>query len=251
MSVTIEVVEPKSFASAVADEIVASIDEILETKERCSLVLAGGRTPSSIYRLLARPPIVREIRWSAMDLFWGDERWVPQNHQHSNYNMVVETLLSQLGGDKPRVFPVDTSLSSPEAGAESYNQTIRAAVPVDSNGIPQFDMVVLGVGEDGHTASLFPGSSVLKQSGGICFPAKQPEDGSDRVTLSSATLCAAKRMIFIVKGESKSEVVKRILEGSESCEALPAKIYEKATGSVTWFLDSAAAKKLDQKGNPI
>ena len=244
MAVAIEIIEPKSFASAVADEIVASIDEILEEKERCSLVLAGGRTPSSIYRLLSRPPLVREIHWSRIDLFWGDERWVPHDHHHSNYHMVFETLLSQLSTDKPTVFPVDTSLASPEAGAQAYEALVKRVVPSES-GVPRFDLSVLGIGEDGHTASLFPRDPVLEARGTVCHAISCPQDDGIRITLSPDALFSSKRMIFIVKGENKAEVMRRILQSNESASELPGKLYERATGSVTWFLDSAAAKKLD------
>lgn len=249
MSVSTEIVEPKSFASAVADEIVASIDEILETKDRCSLVLAGGRTPSSIYRLLARPPLVNEIRWNQVDLFWGDERWVPHNHQHSNYNMVMETLLSQLGGNKPKIFAVDTAAASPQEGARKYAETIKANAALNPNGMPKFDLVILGVGEDGHSASLFPNEAVLNTKEDICGVVNPPNEESPRITLTVPVFCAANRIIFIVKGESKADVVKRIIEGDEPMSLLPAKFYQQASGSVTWFLDSAAAKKLDQKPN--
>lgn len=245
MESTIEIIEPKLFSAGVADEIVASVNDCISEKGRCSLVLAGGSTPSQIYRLLARPPRVDEIEWDKLHLYWGDERWVPFDDVQSNFKMVNETWLSQLSGVQPKIHPVNTALASPDESARDYAKVIRENENLKEGELPTFDVVLLGVGEDGHTASLFPGSDIVRQEGGIAFPVKHPVDGSPRVTLSPDTLFSARRVLFIVKGESKADIIKRVITGTDGPDVFPATLFKKVPDRVSWFLDSGAAQKLD------
>ena len=240
----IEVVEAKLLAGVVADEIIASIQEAIGERGSCSLVLAGGRTPGSIYRLLSRPPRVNQIEWDKVTVFWGDERWVPPDDTQSNFKLASETLLSHIPDPGPEVFPVDTSVGSAKQGAKKYEEAIRGALKLSSGEIPKFDLVLLGVGEDGHTASIFPGSELLKGGDSICYAVKHPNGGADRVTFSPKVLSNARRILFIARGESKAEIVHRVLEGDEKAEALPARLFDQVRDVVTWFVDSEAATKL-------
>ena len=242
-NVAVEVVEPRRFATIVADEIQAIIDEVLANQGTCCVALAGGKTPSSVYRILARPPKLNEIDWGRLKLFWGDERYVGPEDMQSNYRMVKETLLSQLGSNKPAVFPVDTSLKSAKDSAVQYEGVIRQELSSDA---PCFDLMLLGMGQDGHIASLFPNSPLLKSANGICCAATDPSGSSERVTLSPNTILSAHRILFIVKGEAKAEMIKRVLEGDESEEVLPARMVFRAKGRVRWFLDSEAGKLLQE-----
>jgi 6-phosphogluconolactonase len=241
MSPVIEVFEPRLFDGAIADEILASVQERVAEKGRCTIALAGGSTPAGVYRAMSKPPRVQEVDWSTVDLLWGDDRWVPHDDDQSNYRMVNETLLSQLKGTRPAVYPVDTALQSPEMGAKAYSDTIQKLSGAPS---PKLDIVLLGIGEDGHTASLFPGSPVLHRKDSICFSVTHPTNGTQRVTMGSEALFSAWRVFFIVKGEAKAEIMRRVLEGSEPVEVLPSRLYTTATGQVTFFLDSGAAKLL-------
>jgi len=243
MGVAVEVIEPMLFAGVVADEIVASIGEAIAERGSCSIALAGGSTPGAIYRCLAKPPRVSEIEWAKVNLFWGDERWVPQSDTQSNFKMTHETLLGQILGSAPKIYPIDTSLESPDAGAAAYSKTI-ATVLGES---PVFDLVILGIGEDGHTASIFPHSPVVGMKGGISVAVQHPEDKRYRVTLTPAVLFNARRTVFIVKGEGKADILRRVLEGTESAEILPAKLYQSAAERVTFFLDSGAALRLGRQ----
>jgi 6-phosphogluconolactonase len=248
MSPSIEVIEPKLFAGAVADEIVASAHDCISERGRCSIVLAGGSTPGSIYRTLAKPPRVEDIDWPAVVFYWGDERWVPHSDNMSNYKMTQETLLSQIPNPKPVNIPVDTSLKSPADGARAYGERIQKTEKVGAGEIPVFDIVLLGIGEDGHTASLFPKANLITQkTGSLCEAVQHPEDGKWRITLTPEALFKARHIFFIVKGEAKADVVKRVIEGSESVSDVPAKLYEGAADRVTFFLDSGAAQKLSKR----
>ena len=237
----LEVFESRLFDGAVADEIVASVQERLGEQGRCSITLAGGSTPAGVYRAMTKPPRVSEVDWGAIDLLFGDERWVPHEDDQSNYRMVKETLLSHLvGPKKPAVYPVDTSLAAAAMGAESYSDTIRRVV-----GGATLDIVLLGIGEDGHTASLFPGSPVLTDSSKLCHAVEHPTNGTVRITVSSAMLFSAWRVFFIVKGESKASIIKRVIEGTEPSAVLPSRLFTSATGKVTFLLDSGAAQQLN------
>ncbi len=244
MNFDIERIEPRLFNGTVADEIIASLNDAIAERGRASLVLAGGSTPGAIYRLLAVPPRVEELDWAKVSIYWGDERYVPPSDGLSNYKMVHETLLSQLSGASPKVFRVDTSLPTAAAAAKAYAEVIAKEEKLSAGGVPVFDLVLLGVGEDGHTASLFPNSELLNEEGGIAFAADSPDGSVERVTLSPDALFSARRVAFLVKGAGKSEIVREVLEGSGDIKSYPANLFRKASGHVTWFIDSEAALKL-------
>ncbi len=245
----VELVEPKLFAGVVADEIVASIQEAIQERGRCSVALAGGGTPSAIYRCLARPPRVSDVAWEKVSLFLGDERWVPADDNQSNFKMVSETLLSQITEAAPKAYPVDTSLPTPARGAEDYAKKIQSALGAGPNGLPVFDLVLLGIGEDGHTASLFPGSKALSDRTSIALAVQHPGDDRYRVTLGAGLLFGGRKILFMAKGEEKADIIKRVIEGDEPIEQLPACLYRNAAGQVTFFLDSSAGLKLNRSAS--
>ena len=241
----IEIVEPKLFSGVVADELIASISDAISDHGKCSLVLSGGKTPGEIYRTMALPPRVEEVDWSKLILYWGDERFVPQHDVQSNFQTVKETLLALLPEDGPTVHPIDTALKSAAAAAEAYEKSIRSAEKIGAQDLPVFDLVMLGVGEDGHIASIFPGSPMIKKpTGKLCSAATAPDGEIERISLTPEAIFAAKKILIIVRGESKADIVQQVLRGSESEVNMPAMLYKRGGAKVTWFLDSAAAKKL-------
>jgi 6-phosphogluconolactonase len=246
-NVSVEIVDQKSFAGVVADEIVASITDSIHDHGRCLIALCGGGTPSNIYRLLARPPRVSDIEWDKVHIFWGDERWVPADHNRSNFRMTQETLLSHINIPAKNIHPVDTSLASAKKSAQVYEEEIRKTAGIKDKEIPVFDLVLLGLGEDGHTASLFPGSKAIagEKKGVIACAVKHPDGDESRVTLAPGVLFSARQILFLVKGEGKSEILKKTLEGEEKVAEIPAQLYRKVSDNVTWFVDSAAATQLE------
>ena len=242
--VNIEIVEPKLFSGVVADELIASISDAIADHGKCSLVLSGGKTPGEIYRTMALPPRVEEVDWSKLILYWGDERFVPEHDVQSNYQTVKETLLARLPENGPTVHPINTALKSAAAAAEAYEKTIRASEKIGAQDYPVFDLVMLGVGEDGHIASIFPGSPMIKKPlGKLCSSATAPDGEIERISLTPEAIFAAKKILIIVRGENKADIVEKVLSGSESELDLPAKLYKRGGSRVTWFLDSSAAKK--------
>jgi len=199
--------------------------------------------------MLSRPPRVSEVEWDHLRIYFGDERWVPKDDNQSNYRMASETLLSHLRNPSPQIFSVDTSLGSPDESAEAYAGTIRKKESLQNGGLPEFDIVLLGIGVDGHFASIFPGSASLSSelfSGkdSVCLVEPHPRDGSTRISLSPSTLLSARNIYVIVKGDKKADIVQRVLEGNDSPTDVPARILVQARGKVQWFVDSSAAQQL-------
>lgn len=248
MGATIEIVQPARFDGAVADEIVASIQDAISDHGSCSVVLAGGKTPSTVYRTLAIPPRVGEIEWDRVRLYLGDERWVPADDLQSNYRLVHETLLSKLVAKPPQdVLYVHTEVPSVLEGSSRYENEVRAAEKSPEGTVPRFDIVLLGVGIDGHTASLYPNQPVpAPEDKRICFAVQGIEGYEACVSLTPEVLFGARRILFIVRGEAKAEIIRRLVEGSEPIETLPAMRYRDVAERVTFFLDSAAAQRLDR-----
>lgn len=251
----IEIVESKLFPGAVADEIAQVLSDAVDERGSASLVLAGGSTPASVYRALGLPPRVEQVPWSSLRVYLGDERWVPEGDPLSNFRMANETLFQKLLGHQAGgpggivVSPVDTSLRTPLDGARAYEQLIQAQEGLVAGQLPEFDLVLLGMGEDGHTASLFPHSTL--SGGPIVGVATHPGDGDKpggvRVSLTAAAIKNARRIIFMVTGDSKAAMLKRVLETDASEQELPARLAATARGSVTWFLDTGASAQLSKQ----
>lgn len=239
----IEIFEPKHFAGGVADELAITLGEIVDDQGTCSIALSGGSTPGVVYRALGLPPRVEEIPWNDLKFFLGDERFVPPDDSRSNYKMVQETLFSTLREQKPKLFPVNTKLSNCAASANDYAEILTKEIPCDK-GIPIFDVMILGVGEDGHTASLFPGTPSVNDTSAVCVCVPHPTDGTQRISLGRHVIVAAKRIFFLAKGASKAEIIQRVIEGTDSPDIYPSRIFTEAQDKVTWFLDSEAAAKL-------
>lgn len=246
MAANIEIVDPSLFAHTVAEEIRSLIDNAVAKRGRCVVALSGGQTPGSIYRVLARPPLVNGIPWDKVILLWGDERFVPHDDEASNYRLVDETLLSKLTELKPKVIAVPTNLKTSKDSAIKYEELIRSVTGVNSPAIPSIDILLLGLGEDGHTASLFPGDKATTEKALLVTTAKSPVGIKDRITITPPLIENARRIIFIVTGTAKADIVKQVIEGNSTMEEHPATIYRQATGRVTWFLDSGAGGTLSR-----
>ncbi len=246
MEANVEIVEPRNFGGDVADELVSLIGEAVAERGSCSIALSGGTTPGSVYRALGHPPRVAEVPWDKVSLFWGDERYVSHSDDQSNYHMVQGTMLSGLA-IPPQLFPIPTDLSDPEEAARHYEATIRSAIGGE---LPLFDIVLLGLGDDGHTASLFPRSPLLREeSDRLVAVATNPKDGVTRITLMPRILMAGRRILFLVSGQAKADVVNRVVKGIGSVDEYPALLFRGVADKVTWYLDSGAARKLQESGH--
>ncbi len=202
-------------------------------KSKFILCLAGGSTPQKVYERLAKPPYKRAFPWSKTLLFWGDERAVLPNHPDSNYRMVKQAMLDHVNIPPEQVFAL-TGAVNPETAAAKYAQLLQDYI---------FDLVLLGLGTDGHTASLFPDTTILtskKRAEAVYVPRLD----SMRISLSSAMINSSRKVAFLVSGEGKATILKKILQSSDEDPSYPAQLIKPLSGSNHWLLDSAAAKYL-------
>ncbi|MBC8069382.1 MAG: 6-phosphogluconolactonase [Deltaproteobacteria bacterium] len=206
-----------------------------------SLVLAGGSTPADLYRALANNDDA--LPWAATQLWFGDERCVPPTHHDSNYRMAHETLIGPLGLPADRVHRMRGELPPGEA-ADAYEAEIREAFALAPGELPHFDLVLLGIGEDGHTASLFPDTTALGVHDRVVAPNYVPKLDAHRITLSMPCLCAAQRVWILVAGARKAEIVAAVLGGPQTPARYPVQQVRLPESPVIWWLDEPAAAQL-------
>jgi len=208
---------------------------------RCAVALAGGRTPGPVYAALAEQFGAR-LDWPRVDLFWSDERMVPFDSVDSNFRTAKESLMAGLPKHPPLVHPAPTDWE-PSHAAAAYELTIRAHVQQGEKGIPAFDLILLGVGDDGHTASLFPNSPVLSESTRLVMAAAHPQSGQARLTFTPPLLAAARRLVFLVSGPAKADILARVYDAPPSPD-LPATVVAASAREAVWIVDETAAGTL-------
>jgi len=217
------------------DELV----KLVSQKNEFFLCLSGGRTPEIIFQTISKK-YKNKINWAKVHLFWGDERIVPPDDNESNYGMTKKYLLNFINIPEENIHRIRGE-NDPEKEAVRYSEEIKNNVPFNS-GYPDFDLIMLGLGEDGHTASIFPNQMNLLHSEKICEVAIHPSNGQKRITLSGNVINNAKEITILVTGKSKSEILKKVL--TEKNNALPAEFIQPVTGNLKYFIDEAAAQLL-------
>ncbi len=241
MSPTVETLPTlPELVARVRERLVEHAQIAIEARGRFTLVLAGGSTPAALYRELSRSST--GIDWSKTLLFFGDERHVAPTHDDSNYRMVRETLLDPAKIPPERVHRIEAELDA-DVAAQRYETTIRAAFAGSETTTPSFDLVLLGLGEDLHTASLFPGTPALKEQERLVVAQRVPKLGAERITLSYPAINAARAIWFLVTGERKASAARDALQGNANIEDAPVR---GVTAPATWWLDQAAAALLDE-----
>jgi 6-phosphogluconolactonase len=226
----------------VAEQFVRLTTEAIDARGRCAVALSGGSTPKSVYQLLAAPAFRLRVRWGDIHFFWGDERHVPPDHPDSNYRMAVEAMLSKVPVPPANVHRVRSELPDAERAAREYEETIRACVAGER--LPRFDVIHLGIGTDGHTASLFPVSAALQERERLCVANWVEKLGGYRITLTLPILNAARADIFIVTGAAKAPIIQQVLRDRDATPPFPAQLVRPVDGECWWMLDQAAAGEL-------
>jgi 6-phosphogluconolactonase len=237
-----------ALANAAAEQFVAAAGDAIRARGEFVVALSGGSTPRRTYERLATEPLVSRVMWSCVQVVWGDERCVPPDQAESNYRMARETLLDHVpipAANLHRIHGED----DPAAAAALYEATMRAllktpAGPPRATPGARIDLVLLGLGDDGHTASLFPGSAAAHEQTRWAMAAYAAAASKLRVTLTPAVINAAAEVLFLVSGSAKAGVVLRVLEGPRRLLELPAQAIAPSNGRVRWCLDAAAAAKL-------
>ncbi len=226
----------EQLVEAAAAMIVVRISQAVYESGKCFLALAGGTTPSEVYASVVQKAAPAQIPWDGVHLFWGDERCVPPDHPDSNYRMVHESLLRHVPIPEHNVHRIMGELK-PAAAAERYSQEIADTIPGES---PAFDVVLLGMGYDGHTASLFPGSTALDVFDDDVAAVFVKKHDAWRVTLTYPILNRSEHVLFLVAGASKAAMVERINNLEAPTRDYPASLVNPSSGDVRWMMDRAA-----------
>jgi 6-phosphogluconolactonase len=229
-----------ALSEAAAGIFVQQVRQAAQTKGWFSVALAGGHTPHRTYQLLAQPRHRDRIPWGQIHIFWGDERCVPPDDPRSNARMARQALLSHVTIPPSQIHPIPCS-RSPQVAAEQYEGVLQAFF---GDQPPRFDLVFLGLGENGHTASLFPGTPVLAEQERWVAAVHVAEQDMDRVTLTAPLINQAAVVVFLVSGANKAAVLKEVLEGPSDPDRLPAQLIQPADGELHWLLDQEAASLL-------
>ncbi len=226
----------------VAEQFSAYFAELVEDKSVFHVALSGGSTPKIVFDVLASN-YGDKIDWSKIHFYWGDERCVPPTDEQSNYKMTVEHLFSKIDAPEGNIHRV---LGEAEPVREAMRYANLLEINLDRvKGVPQFDLVILGMGDDGHTASIFPHEIELWDATDHCVVATHPDSGQKRVSINGKVINTAKEVTFLVTGAGKAEKVKAILEKTEGFETYPASLVNPASGKLVWFMDKDAAATLD------
>jgi len=234
--------DPGSLAVAAAEHFVALAQEAVTARGVFCVALSGGSTPRAAYALLATEEYAVRVDWGRVQVFWGDERCVSPDHMGSNYRMAREVLLDHVSVPQQNVHRLRGE-SCPGDVAALYEVELRKVFRV---GVPHFDLVMLGMGQDGHTASLFPGTEVLDEQRRWVVAHYVDSVQGWRVTLSPLVINAARNVTFIVSGTDKSDVMREVLEGPSQPYLLPARLVNPDEGHLLWLLDEEAAALLEQ-----
>ena len=237
---------PQELFAAAAEEVVRAANEAVAQRGRFTIALAGGSTPKSLYNLLATNARTA-LPWDRMFFFWGDERHVPPTDPDSNYRMADETMLSKIPVAAANVFRMKTENPDAAAVAEDYEQTLRKFFQVEPGQVPTFDLILLGMGPDGHTASLFPGTAALQEKSRLVLANWVEKMKTYRITLTLPVLNAARCAIFLVSGTDKAAALHAVLEEDAPGEQYPAKLVRPRQGKLIWLVDRAAASTLSSK----
>ena len=237
---------PQELFEAAAEVVVHTATDAVEQRGRFTIALSGGSTPKSLFNLLATNART-VLPWDRMFFFWGDERHVPPTDPDSNYRMAEEAMLSKIPVAAGNVFRIPAENPDAAAAADAYEQTLRKFFQLGPGEVPIFDLILLGVGPDGHTASLFPGSAGLQEKTRLVIANWVDKLKTSRLTLTLPVLNAARCVAFLVSGTDKAAVLKTVLEEDAPAEQYPSKLIRPNNGKLIWLLDRAAASDLSTK----
>jgi len=230
---------------AAAEEIALAARQAADDRGRFAWALAGGSTPRTVYELLASDFYRASMPWNAIHFFWGDERHVPPDDPDSNYRMAREAMLDRVPAPAENVHRIPAEEPDAERAAAEYESVLRVSFSLAPGEWPRFDLVLLGLGKDGHTASLFPGGGAVGERERLVVAPWVEVQRTFRITLTPPVLNHARRAMFLVSGEEKAEALHAVLEGAREPERYPAQIVE---GNRLWMVDRAAARLLQSAG---
>ncbi len=233
----------KVLVDTLADDLCQTIINNLQNKNLFSLALSGGNTPKALYRRLSEAPFKNKVDWNSVLFLWGDERKAPPDSQESNYRMVYDEWLKKLNLKGDNILRIHGEADAIKE-AIRYNEILDQKLSKNPSGIPQVDTILLGVGTDGHTASIFPGDKKLENSPPWCRVARQPQTNQERITFTETLINAASHTIFLACGKEKASIISKIVKKHPEAKSYPAFWIESKNKNLTWYLDQEAASLL-------
>jgi 6-phosphogluconolactonase len=246
----VQVVEDSAeLAKAAAERFASAIQDAVAARGRAFIALSGGSTPKQMGALLAREPYRSQIPWDKVEIFWGDERCVPLGSPESNAGEAMRGYLDFVGIPRENVHPWLTDPDASSAAAMEYEVNMRSAFGQET-GVPRFDLVLLGMGDDGHTASLFPHTKALQAEKPLAVANFVPKLDAERLTLTRPVLNAGRDIVILVGGPGKAEMLETVLEGEVDAAARPVQSIapSEPDGTLTWLVDKSAAARLSRPG---
>jgi 6-phosphogluconolactonase len=231
----------EALSRAAADRFLALSRTSIASTGKFTVALSGGSTPRRLYSLLGADPYQESVDWSRVHVFWADERAVPRDHPESNFKLAFDAFLSAVPIPTANLHRIKGE-DGPEKAAKEYEDDLRRFFEIQ--GLPLFDLIILGVGEDGHTASLFSGSSALIETTLLALPIYPERSGTSRVTLTLSVLNNAAHILFLASGHAKANIVAAVLGTGKANGQYPAGLVNPSHGSLEWFIDKDAAAKL-------
>lgn len=236
-----------AIAKRAAQEFVQAAAAAVRERSAFHVALAGGSTPKALYNLLVSEPAARsQIPWDRMQVFFGDERHVGPDHAESNFRMANEAMLSKAPIRADQVTRIKGEYADAEQAAREYEQAIASHFKLKAGQFPRFDLLLAGMGNEGHTLSLFPGTKALHADGRIAVRNWVGKLYADRITLTAPAACAAAKILFMVTGADKAPALKAVLEGPYEPEQLPAQLLQPKDGKLLWLVDTAAGGMLSR-----
>jgi 6-phosphogluconolactonase len=230
----------------VTQEILRLSNKKISKQDRFTIVLSGGLTPKGIYQRMAGTDYRDKFRWEKIHFFWSDERWVTFEDQESNYRMVSQALLTKVKIPSANIHPIQTEGCDIKDSARLYEKTIGDFFKLKKDELPRFDLILLGLGRDGHTSSLFPKNPALAVKDRFVTAVSEKGITKQRITLTLPIINHAEMIFFLVSGDEKAEIVHEVLD-NENRNVFPADEIRPDRGKTCWFLDKAAARRLERK----
>ena len=240
-----ELADIDDLSRAAASEFIGQARWAVEDKGLFSVALSGGSTPRSLYSLLANDSSFRiEVPWHKTHFFWGDERHVPPDHPDSNYRMANEAMFSKVSVPSGNIHRIRAENPSAQQAAEEYEETLQTFFRLKAGEFPRFDLVLLGMGPDGHIASLFPGTEALHERKHLVVANWVEKFHAHRITMTLPVLNQTAFVLFLVSGEEKADAFRRVLEGEEGKALLPSQLVRPTHGRLLWLVDRVAGRLL-------
>jgi 6-phosphogluconolactonase len=242
--------DAEAVSRAAAEEFVRLAKAAVAARGQFTVALSGGSTPKRLYQLLAEAPFRDQVAWDKVAFFWGDERSVPPDHNDSNYHMAFEAMLRKLPVAAEHIHRMEAERSDRDVAARDYESALARVFKSAPGGEPPaFDLILLGMGPDGHTASLFPHTAAVKERSRWVVVNYVPKFSTDRVTFTAAVLNRAREVLFLIAGADKAAPLHQVLEGPANSDEYPSQLVKPSPGDLVFFLDRTAATKLTTTGS--